>query len=81
MATDYRKTKNPCRPWRPADHAAFSAVRDSLKWESYPNGECGWEDRALPKFERAGFVAVPRGHAGSAAVAALVILDLGAARQ
>lgn len=80
MATDYRKTKVPARPWRPRDHAAFDTIRDSLKWESYPNGECGWEDRATSLFEAAGFKRVPRGHSGNPATAALVIFDLGPGR-
>lgn len=79
MATDYRKTARPARPWRPADHAAFEAVLESLKWESYPNGQCGWEDRALPLFEAAGFRRVS-GDGGSPAVVAICVLDLGAAR-
>jgi hypothetical protein len=80
MATEYRKTKNPIRPWRPRDHADFRAVLDSLKWESYPNGNSGWQDRALPQFEAAGFCRVS-GEAGSPAVTALVIIDLGEARR
>jgi hypothetical protein len=81
MATNYIKTKHPIRPWRPRDHAEFEAVRNSLKWESYPNGECGWEDRAVSKFIAAGFCAVPRGHSGNPAVSALVVIDLGVERQ
>ncbi len=79
MAPDYRKTKRPARPWRPADHAAFAAVRDSLKWESYPNGQCGWQDRALPLFEAAGFKRVS-GDGGCPAVSAICTLDLGESR-
>lgn len=75
MATDYRKTKHPARPWRPADHAAFDAVRDSLKWEAYPNGQFGWQDRALPLFEVAGFRRVG-GDRGCPAVSAIVVLDI-----
>jgi len=55
MATKYRKTSDPIRPWRPRDHTRFESVIKMLKQESYPNGNWGWEDHAAPKFEAVGF--------------------------
>ena len=75
MATEYRKTKNPVRPWRPRDHARFADVLGGLKWESYPNGNSGWEDRAAPRFEAAGF-RVKHADYGDAANIAIVTLDI-----
>ncbi len=33
----------------------FEAVRASIKFESYPNGECGWSDEEAGLFEVCGF--------------------------
>jgi len=77
VATEYRKTKRPIRPWRPRDHARFAEVLGALKWESYPNGNSGWEDRAAPRFEAAGFK-VKKNDRGDPANIAIVILDISA---
>lgn len=79
MATDYRKTKTPRRPWRPRDHAAFDGILASLKWEAYPNGQCGWEDRATQRFIDTGF-AICKSDPGCPAMAAKVTFDLGPGR-
>ena len=75
MATNYRKAKYPVRPWRPRDHTRFAEVLDSLKWESCPNGNCGWEDRAAQKFVDAGFVVKAYSH-GNPHVMSIVTIDI-----
>jgi hypothetical protein len=75
MATDYRKTKSPVRPWRPRDHARFAHIIAGLRWESYPNGNAGWEDRAAHRFEAAGF-RVKKNDRGDPANIAIVTLDI-----
>ncbi len=73
--TLYKKTKYPCRPWRPHDHKRFEEILDSLKWESCPNGNAGWEDRAQGKFTDAGFV-VKEHRTGNPAVMAVTFFDI-----
>jgi hypothetical protein len=75
MATEYRKTKFPCRPWRPKDHQRFEDLFKTLKWESYPNGNSGWEDNAASKFEDAGFIVKKILH-GNPAVISIVTIDI-----
>lgn len=53
MATDYRRSK--AAEWTAEDVKKFEEIRNSLKWESYPNGNAGWESRHEDVFVKAGF--------------------------
>ena len=81
MAANYSKAKNPCRPWRAKDHQAFDAILGSLQWESYPNGNCGWDSNGITKFIEAGFEIVGGRGRGNPAVTCGYILDLGQGRK
>lgn len=56
MATDYRRVSNPNRPWSDDEIARFNEIREKLRWESYPNGNSGWESYHQGDFEREGYV-------------------------
>ena len=81
MAANYSKAKRPCRPWRPADHQAFDEIRNSLQWESYPNGNSGWDSRGITKFIAAGFEVVGGHGRGNPATPCSYVLDLGPSRK
>ncbi len=70
MATQYMKTKRPSiAKWTPEDHARFEAIRASLPFESYPNGNSGWKDREHKRFIDAGFRITKQDHGDEHSVA------------
>lgn len=79
MATDYAPTKYPTQAWNAEQTQRFNAVRNSLPWESYPNGNSGWQDRQHQRFVRAGFRLKWQAH-GNAAVISAATFDVDAAK-
>lgn len=69
MATDYRQTKKPTRPWTDEEQKRFIAARKTLRFESYPNGRSGWQDRPGTTFTDAGFKCVKSDNGDPANVA------------
>jgi hypothetical protein len=75
MATDYAPTKYPAQPWTAEQTQRFNAVLSSMPWESYPNGNSGWQDRQHQRFISAGFRLKWKAH-GNAAVISAATFDV-----
>ena len=70
MATAYRKTTRPTiANWTAGDHARFDSILNGLKTESFPNGNCGCQDRQHQRFLDAGFVITKQDHGDSFSIA------------